>query len=65
MNKDKWTLLKQRLETYSAKQYCEDDGPCSGEFRAGFDRALGWVDNEMAELENPKYSHTPYEPTGP
>ena len=49
--KKKWFTLKERLDNYSAKIYCENDGPCTGEFRAGFDRALGWVDSEIEKLE--------------
>lgn len=46
----RWEELKKRLDKYNAKIHCEDDGPCSGEFRAGFDRALGWVDGEIEKL---------------
>ena len=49
--KKKWVTLKERLDNYNAKIHCENDGPCSGEFRAGFDRALGWVDSEIEKLE--------------
>jgi hypothetical protein len=49
--KNKWFILKECLDNYSAKIHCESDGPCSGEFRAGFDRALGWVDSEIEKLE--------------
>ena len=47
----RWSMLKQLVGDYSAKVYCEDDGPCTGEFKAGFDRALGWVEARMEELE--------------
>lgn len=49
--KKKWVMLKKRLDNYSAKIHSENDGPCTGEFRAGFDRALGWVDSEIEKLE--------------
>ena len=48
---DRWNILKQLVGDYSAKVHCDVDGLCSGEFKAGFDRALGWVEARMAELE--------------
>ena len=46
----RWNTLKQRLDNYNAKIHCENNGPCTGEFRAGFDRALDWVDSEIEKL---------------
>ena len=48
---EKWNTLKQLVGNYSAKVHCDADGPCSGEFKAGFDRALGWVDHKIYFLE--------------
>jgi hypothetical protein len=49
--KKKWVMLKERIDNFNAKIQCESYGPCTGEFRAGFDRALGWVDSVIEKLE--------------
>jgi hypothetical protein len=49
--KEKWGILKNVVGNYSAKVYCDAKGPCTGEFKAGFDRALGWVDHKIYFLE--------------
>ena len=48
---EKWKYLKNRVGNYSAKVHCDVYGPCTGEFKSGFDEALGWVDKEIYLLE--------------
>lgn len=49
--KEKWGILSNLIENYSARIHCEADGPCTREFKAGFDRALGWVDLKIYYLD--------------